>query len=150
KQIAIAEELGAMMERKLAGVVGDDAAGVDDDRLHLRALTVTPPPVDVVADRILFGDVGLTPEIRAAVPGRLATRALAVKFGCREHRAGAAHDRGAGSGGRDELPPFHEPGVSSHVDLPSGPLPRLTDRAAGGAQVVEPHLRVFPRQDDAV
>jgi hypothetical protein len=36
--------------------------------LHLRPLPVAAPPVDVVAHRILLGDVGLAPQIGAPVP----------------------------------------------------------------------------------
>ena len=52
----------------LARVVGDDAAGVDDHGLDLRALPLRAPPGDVVADGILLRDVGLAPEVGAAIP----------------------------------------------------------------------------------
>ena len=68
EEVAAVEELRAMVQRELARVVGDDAAGVDDDGLDLRALPVRAPPGDVVADGILLGDVGLAPEIGAAIP----------------------------------------------------------------------------------
>ena len=40
EQIAAVEELGAMVQREIARVVGDDTAGVDDDGLRARALPV--------------------------------------------------------------------------------------------------------------
>ena len=40
EEIALAQELGTMVQRKLARIVGDDATGVDDDGLGLRALPV--------------------------------------------------------------------------------------------------------------
>ena len=57
------------MEGKLAGVVGDNAAGIDNESLHLGALPLLPPPGDVVANRVLLGDVRLTPTDGAPVPG---------------------------------------------------------------------------------
>jgi len=69
EEIAIAQELRAMVQRELARVVGDDAAGVDDDGLDLGPLPVGAPPADVVADGIFLGDVGLAPAVGAAVPG---------------------------------------------------------------------------------
>src|SRR6185436_2605374 len=69
EEIASAEELGAMVQREPARVVGDDAAGVDDDGLDLGPLPVGAPPADVVADGIFLGDVGLAPAVGTAVPG---------------------------------------------------------------------------------
>ena len=68
-EIASLEELGAVMERELARVVGDDAAGIDDDALDARALPIVAPPGDVVVVGIALGDVGLAPAADAAVPG---------------------------------------------------------------------------------
>jgi hypothetical protein len=69
EQIASAEKLRLVVQRKPARIVGDDAAGVDDDRLHRRALPLPAPPRDVVADRIFLGDVRLSPAEGAAIPG---------------------------------------------------------------------------------
>ena len=69
EEVAAVEELRPMVQRELARVVGDDAAGVDDNGLDLRALPLRAPPGDVVADWILLRDVGLAPEVGAAIPG---------------------------------------------------------------------------------
>src|SRR2546423_8139894 len=58
-----------MVQRKLARIVGDDAAGIDDDAVEGRALPIFTPPGDVVTGGIAFGDVGLSPSCSAAVPG---------------------------------------------------------------------------------
>ena len=71
-----------MVQRELARVVGDDAAGVDDDALNFGALPVVAPPGDVVLVRILLGDVGLSPAVGAPVPRLLAAgRVLAQSRG---------------------------------------------------------------------
>ena len=36
EQVTAVQELGAMMQRKFARIIGDDAAGIDDDGLDLR------------------------------------------------------------------------------------------------------------------
>ena len=69
EEIAIAEKLRASMERHFGRVVGDDAAGVDDDPLRVGALPLLAPPADVVARGVELGDVGLHPPQRAAIPG---------------------------------------------------------------------------------
>ena len=40
EQVAAVQELGAMVQRKLAGIIRDDPAGIDDDRLDLRLLPI--------------------------------------------------------------------------------------------------------------
>ena len=62
------------MQRKLAGIISDDAAGIDDDALGLRALPALPPPGEVVPLRVNFRDVRLSPAQRAAIPRERATR----------------------------------------------------------------------------
>ena len=47
-EIAAVEELRAVMQGKLAGVVGDDAACIDDDALYRGPFPVIAPPGDVV------------------------------------------------------------------------------------------------------
>ena len=68
EQIAPVEELRAVLQRELAGIVGHDAAGVDDDAFHRGALPIVAPPGDVVLHGVDLGDVGLSPAIRAQVP----------------------------------------------------------------------------------
>ncbi len=68
EEVAAVEERGAMMQRESAGIVSDDSPGVDDQRLRRGPLPVATPPLDVVAHRVFFGDVGLAPAIRPAVP----------------------------------------------------------------------------------
>ena len=76
-QVAIAQTSSAMMQRKLARIIGDDPAGVDDHALHRGALPVLAPPGNVVARRIDLGDVGLPPAIGATIPrNRLAFRRI--------------------------------------------------------------------------
>ena len=62
EEIAIAKKLRAAMKRHLGRVVGDDAAGIDDDALRVGALPVLAPPRDVVARDVELGDVGLHPS----------------------------------------------------------------------------------------
>jgi hypothetical protein len=71
-KIPALEELGLMLERVFAGVVSYDASGIDHHALSLGALPVASPPRDVIADRVLFVDVGLAPSIGAPVPGQAA------------------------------------------------------------------------------
>src|SRR5256885_17075268 len=59
KEIAVAEKLSPAVQRILTGVIGDDAASVDDDALNASAFPVIAPPGDVVTSDIEFGDVGL-------------------------------------------------------------------------------------------
>ena len=68
EEIAVIEVLGLVLERELGGVVGDDAAGVDDDALHARAAPVIEPEGEVVSGRVDLGDVGLAPAEGAAIP----------------------------------------------------------------------------------
>ena len=72
-KVAVAQRRPDGMQRELAGIVGEDAAGVDDDALGLGPFPMLPPPGDVVASRVDLGDVGLAPAIRAAIPGTVAT-----------------------------------------------------------------------------
>src|SRR5581483_2907026 len=62
------------MELERAGVIGDDAAGVDDHALHARALPVVDPPphVVVLGQGVDLADVRLSPAHHAPVPGLLA------------------------------------------------------------------------------
>src|SRR5262245_41813085 len=69
EQIAAVQELGAMMKRILAGVISNDPAGVDDDRLYFGPCPEAAPPSDVITNRVLFGDVRLSPAVRPAIPG---------------------------------------------------------------------------------
>lgn len=71
EEVAVAQEFRAMVQRELAWVVRHDSAGIDDDRLHLRPFPIPAPPLNVVANRILFGDVRLTPQVGASIPWRL-------------------------------------------------------------------------------
>ncbi len=68
-EIPIAQERRAIVERVLAGVIGDDSAGVENHSLHAGAFPVPAPPVNVVSGRVDLGDVGLAPAERATVPG---------------------------------------------------------------------------------
>ena len=68
KQIACAEILGAIVKREAAGIVGHDAAGVDDHPLDIGTAPKISPPVNIVADGIPFGDIGLSPAQGACVP----------------------------------------------------------------------------------
>ena len=86
EEVAIAQKLRAVVQRVLAGIVGDDAAGVDDDALHLGLLPVAAPPGDVVADRVALGDVGLSPAVAAAVPGESGLGSLSLGCGDGEAR----------------------------------------------------------------
>jgi len=60
---------GLVVEGKFGGIVGDDAAGVDDDAVDFGAFPVFAPQGDVVANNVVFSDVGLAPANGAAVPG---------------------------------------------------------------------------------
>ena len=60
-EIAVPQTLRSMVKRELAGVVGHDAARVEDDPLHSCFSPVAPPPHDVVARRVDLGDIGLPP-----------------------------------------------------------------------------------------
>ena len=91
EEVAAVEELRTMVQRILARVVGDDAAGVDDNGLDLRALPLGAPPGDVIADRILFRDVGLAPQVGAAIPGRR-TRGALIGLRSRRGVSDAADD----------------------------------------------------------
>ena len=62
------------MQRKLAGIIGNNAAGIDDDALNLRAFPVLPPPGDVVSLRVNLRDVRLSPAQGAAIPREQAAR----------------------------------------------------------------------------
>lgn len=62
------------MQRKLAGIISDDAAGIDDDALGLRALPALPPPGEVISLRVNFRDVRLSPAQRAAIPRKRAAQ----------------------------------------------------------------------------
>src|ERR1039458_1343181 len=73
-KIAVTERGGAIMQRKLAGIIGNNAAGIDDDALNLRALPVLPPPGDVVSLRVNLCDVRLSPAQGAAIPREHAAR----------------------------------------------------------------------------
>src|ERR1039458_5529878 len=73
-KIAVTERDGAIMQRKLAGIIGNNAAGIDDDALNLRALPVLPPPGDVVSLRVNLCDVRLSPAQGAAIPREHAAR----------------------------------------------------------------------------
>ena len=68
-EIAVPQGLRSMVERELAGVVGHDAAGVEDHPLDPRVSPVAPPPRDVVARRVDLGDIGLAPAQGSAIPG---------------------------------------------------------------------------------
>src|SRR5258708_24775143 len=70
-----------MVKREFARVVGNDAAGVEDDALDQGALPELAPPGDVIADGIVLGDVGLAPAGDAAVPRSIRIR-LGGKHGC--------------------------------------------------------------------
>ena len=48
-EVAVAQGRRTVVQRELARVVGEDAPGVDDDALDLRAFPMLPPPGDVVA-----------------------------------------------------------------------------------------------------
>ena len=67
-KVAVAQRRRTVLQRELAGIVGDDAAGIDDDALHLRPFPVLPPPGDVVARRVDLGDVRLPPAVRPPIP----------------------------------------------------------------------------------
>src|ERR1017187_1401571 len=73
-QIAAVEELRPVLQGELAGVVRHNPAGVDNHALNLGAFPVLPPPRDVVADGVAFGDSGLPPPARAPVPGHAGPR----------------------------------------------------------------------------
>ena len=71
EQVAVAQVRRAPVEAESAGVVGHDAAGVDDDALHAGALPVLHPPPRIVAPGggVDLPDVGLAPAHDAPVPG---------------------------------------------------------------------------------
>lgn len=70
-KVAPAQGLGLVVQRKFAGIIGEDPARVDNYALRLGSLPMLPPPLDVVVSRIDFGDVRLAPTISTAIPGRL-------------------------------------------------------------------------------
>ena len=74
EEIAAVQELGAMVQRKLAGVIRHDSARVDDHALNRGLLPIRAPPRDVVASGIALCNVGLSPAGDAAVPGNGAFR----------------------------------------------------------------------------
>src|SRR5690606_9221259 len=56
------------------GVIGDDAAGVDDDALHAGFAPMVPPPGGVIAFGIALHQIGLPPAQRRLVPRLCAHR----------------------------------------------------------------------------
>jgi hypothetical protein len=69
EQIPVAQVLGAVLQAEPAGIVGNNAAGVDHDTLCMRSSPVFAPPLGVVAGWIEFVQVGLSPAVGAVVPG---------------------------------------------------------------------------------
>ena len=93
-QIAALQKLRLVLQRKAAGVVRHDSAGIDDDALNVRGLPILAPPRDVIADRILLGDVGLSPAIGTPEPGSLAGgRGVGVLVAERTESRGAGQVR---------------------------------------------------------
>ncbi len=74
EQVAIAELARAAMKRHLRRVVSHDAARVEHDSLHARALPVRAPEIDVDALRVDLGEIGLAPAQRVFEPGTHAVR----------------------------------------------------------------------------
>ncbi len=68
-EVPVPQSLGSMVQWKLAGVVGDNTARIENDPLHPRFSPVAPPPRDVVARGIDLGDVGLPPAQSSTIPG---------------------------------------------------------------------------------
>src|ERR1019366_8621203 len=73
-KIAVTERGGTIMQRELARIIRNDAAGIEDDALNLRALPVLPPPGDVILLRVNLRDVRLSPAQGAAIPREHAGR----------------------------------------------------------------------------
>ena len=67
-EVAIAERDGAVMQRELGRIIGDDAAGIDDDALHARPAPMLAPPGVIVARGIDLDEVRLAPAQGRAVP----------------------------------------------------------------------------------
>ena len=80
-EVAIAQELGTAVQRILAGVVGDDAAGVDDDALNSGPLPIVAPERDVVPLRVALSDVSLPPTQGSPEPRLPALGCSILGFG---------------------------------------------------------------------
>src|ERR1039458_1604998 len=129
-KIAVTERGGAIMQRKLAGIIGNNAAGIDDDALNLRALPVLPPPGDVVSLRVNLRDVRLPPAQGAAIPREHAARTgfggnrniLRRARGQRDEINTCEHDGGGGA--------FFEEGAAGFAWLKGRHAVSLCPRAA--------------------
>src|SRR5262249_11169786 len=68
EQVPAVQMLRWVMKRNLAGIVGDDSSGVNDDALGLRFLPIIAPPANVVTNRIYLRDVSLSPAGDPSIP----------------------------------------------------------------------------------
>ena len=116
-EVAVAQRRRTIVQRELARVVGDDAAGIDDDALDLRPLPVLPPPGDVVAGRVDLGDVRLRPAVRAPIPRDRGNGTVLLLFAV--GRRDAAY-RGRRGYRLDELASLHA--ISNLCFTSSGPF----------------------------
>jgi hypothetical protein len=89
-----------VVEGKLAGVIRNDSASVDDYSLHERPFPVLAPPRNVVTDWITLRDIRLPPPNRSPIPRR-------GVFGDRALRHRGHHDR-PNRRTFNEFPPVHK------------------------------------------
>ena len=68
ERVGVADELAHVVQRHLARVVGDVAAGAEAGRVRLRALEDVDPECRVELDRIVLGQGQLGPARRRLVP----------------------------------------------------------------------------------
>src|SRR5215831_13187161 len=69
QQVASIQCLWTVLERVLAGVVGNDASRVNNDSLDPGAFPMLAPPEDIVITSICLCDIGLAPPQDPAEPG---------------------------------------------------------------------------------
>ena len=68
QEVPVLEVAGAVLQREAAGVVGDDAARVDDDALDVVLTPILLPEADVADLGVDLRQVGLAPAVRRFIP----------------------------------------------------------------------------------
>ncbi len=68
QEVPVAKVARAVLQRKAAGIIGDDAARIDDDALNVVFEPVPLPEIDVAAGGVDLGQVGLAPAVRRFIP----------------------------------------------------------------------------------
>ena len=68
QEVPVLEVAGAVLQREAAGVVGDNAARVDDDALDVVLTPILLPEFDVADLGVNLRQVGLAPAVRRFIP----------------------------------------------------------------------------------